>query len=325
MMGRREFIRLLGGAAVWPLGAHAQQPALPVIGFLWYGSASEWAPFITSFRQGLKETGFVEGQNLAIEFRWTEGQSDQQPAWAADLVRRQMAAIVTGTVGGLAAKAATTTIPIVFVVGADPVKTGLVASFNRPGGNVTGVSFFSNELAAKRLGLLHDLLPQATVIAVLVNPNFPDAADQMRDVQGAARTLGLRIRVLNASTESEIDMAFVTLAQQRADALVLAADPFFTARRRRIVALAARHAIPAMYDLREWTAAGGLISYGTDLADAFRQTGIYTGKILKGTKPADLPVMQSTKFELVINLKTAKELGLEIPPTLLARADEVIE
>jgi putative ABC transport system substrate-binding protein len=273
----------------------------------------------------LKETGFVEGQNLAIEFRWTEGQSDQQPASAADLVHRQMAVIVTGTVGGLAAKAATTTIPIVFVVGADPVKTGLVASFNRPGGNVTGVSFFSNELAAKRLGLLHDLLPRATVIAVLVNPNFPDAADQMRDVQEAARTLGLRIRVLNASTESEIDTAFATLARQRADALVLAADPFFTARRNRIVALAARHAIPAIYDLREWTAAGGLISYGTDLADAFRQTGIYTGKILKGTKPADLPVMQSTKFELVINLKTTKALGLEIPPTLLARADEVIE
>jgi ABC-type uncharacterized transport system substrate-binding protein len=298
---------------------------MPVIGFLWYGSASEWAPFVTSFRQGLKETGFVEGQNVAIEFRWTEGQSDQQPAWAADLVRREMAVIVTGTVGGLAAKAATTTIPIVFVVGADPVKTGLVANLNRPGGNVTGVSFFSNELAAKRLGLLHELLPQATVIAVLVNSSFPDAADQLRDVQEAARTLGLRIRVLNASTESEIDTGFATLAQQRADALVLAADPFFTARRKRIVALAARHAIPAIYDLREWTAAGGLISYGTDLADAFRQTGIYTGKILKGTKPADLPVMQSTKFELVINLKTTKALGLEIPPTLLARADEVIE
>ena len=326
-MKRRQFIAGLGGVAAWPVvaRARAQQRAMPVIGFLWYGSASEWAPFVTSFRQGLKETGFVEGQNLAIEFRWTEGQSDQQPAWAADLVHRQMAVIVTGAVGGLAAKAATTTIPIVFVVGADPVKTGLVASFNRPGGNVTGVSFFSNELAAKRLGLLHDLLPQATVIAVLVNPNLPDAAEQMRDVQEAARTLGLRIRVLNASTESEIDRAFATLAQQRADAFVLAADPFFTARRKRIVALAARHAIPAIYDLREWTATGGLISYGTDLADAFRQTGIYTGKILKGTKPADLPVMQSTKFELVINLKTAKELGLEIPPTLLARADEVIE
>jgi putative ABC transport system substrate-binding protein len=325
-MRRREFISLLGRAVTaLPLAAHAQQPAMPVIGFLWYGSASEWAPFVTSFRQGLKETGFVEGQNVAIEFRWTEGQSDQQPAWAADLVRREMAVIVTGTVGGLAAKAATTTIPIVFVVGADPVKTGLVANLNRPGGNVTGVSFFSNELAAKRLGLLHELLPQATVIAVLVNSSFPDAADQLRDVQEAARTLGLRIRVLNASTESEIDTGFATLAQQRADALVLAADPFFTARRKRIVALAARHAIPAIYDLREWTAAGGLISYGTDLADAFRQTGIYTGKILKGTKPADLPVMQSTKFELVINLKTTKALGLEIPPTLLARADEVIE
>jgi putative tryptophan/tyrosine transport system substrate-binding protein len=211
-MKRRELITLLGSAAfAWPSRARAQQRTMPVIGFLWYGSASEWAPFVTSFRQGLKETGFVEGQNLAIEFRWTEGQSDQQPAWAADLVRRQMAVIVTGPVGGLAAKAATTTIPIVFVVGADPVKTGLVASLNRPGANVTGVSSFSNGLAAKRLGLLHDLLPQASVIAVLVNPNFPDAAEQMRDMQEAARTLGLRIRLLNASTESEIDTVFGTL------------------------------------------------------------------------------------------------------------------
>jgi ABC-type uncharacterized transport system substrate-binding protein len=323
---RREFIGLVGGAAVaWPLAARAQQPAMPTIGFLWYGSAIEWAPFVTAFRQGLKEAGFVEGQNVAIEFRWTEGQSDRQPALATELVRAQMAVIVTGTVGGLAAKTATATIPIVFVVGADPVKTGLVPSFNRPGGNVTGVSFFSNELAAKRLGLLHELLPQATAIAVLINSNFPDAADQSRNVQEAARTLGLQIRVLNASTDTDIDSGFATFAQQRADALVVAADPFFTARRNRIISLAARHAIPAIYDLREWAATGGLISYGTDLADAFRQTGIYTGKILKGTKPADLPVMQSTKYELVINLKTAKALGLTVPPALLARADEVIE
>ena len=326
MIGRREFITLLGGAAAaWPLAARAQQPAMPVIGFLWYGAAAEWAQFVAAFRQGLKETGLIEGQNVGIEFRWTQGQSDQQAILVADLVRHPVAAIVSGTIGGLAAKAATTTIPIVFVVGADPVKTGLVASLNRPGGNITGVSFFSNELSAKRLGLLHELLPQATTIAVLVNSNFPDAADQLRNLWEAAGTLGLQISVLNASTDTEIDKAFATLAQQRADALIIAADPFFTTRRKAIVALAHRHAVPSMYDLRDWTAAGGLISYGTDVVDAFRQTGIYTGKILKGAKPADLPVMQSTKYELVINLRTAKELGLTVPPSLLARADEVIE
>jgi putative ABC transport system substrate-binding protein len=323
---RREFIVGLGGAAAaWPLTVRAQQQPMPVIGFLWYGSAVEWAPFVAAFLQGLKETGFVEGQNVTIDFRWTEGQSDQQAIFAADLVRRQVAVIVTGTIGALAAKAATTTIPIVFVVGADPVKTGLVARLNRPGGNITGVSFFSNELSAKRLGLLHEMLPKATQIAVLVNSKFPDSADQIRDLQEVARKLGLQVRVLNASTDGEIDMCFATLAEQRADALMVAADPFFTARRSRIIALAGRHALPAIYDLRDWTATGGLISYGTDVADAFRQTGIYTGKILNGTKPADLPVMQSTKYELVINLKTAKSLGLEIPPMLLARADEVIE
>src|SRR5436190_16630305 len=325
-LGRREFITVLGGtAAAWPLAPHAQQPAMPVIGFLWYGSAVEWAPFVVAFRQGLKETGFVEGQNVTIDFRWTEGQSEQQSVLAADLVRRQVTVIVTGTVGGLAAKAATTSIPIVFVVGADPVKTGLVARLNQPGGNITGVSFFSNELSAKRLGLLHELLPKATQIAVLVNSKFPDSEDRMRDLQEAARMLGLQVRVLDASTDGEIDMGFASLAEQRAEALMVAADPFFTARRSRIIALAGRHAVPAIYDLRDWTATGGLFSYGTDVAAAFRQTGIYVVKILNGTKPADLPVMQSTKYELVINLKTAKALGLEIPPMLLARADEVIE
>jgi putative ABC transport system substrate-binding protein len=323
-MERRQFISAIGGAAVaWPLVARAQQPAMPVIGFLWYGSAVEWAPFVAAFLQGLKETGFVQGQNVTIDFRWTEGQSDQQAVFAADLVRRQVAVIVTGTIRGLAAK--TMTIPIVFVVGADPVKTGLVARLDRPGGNITGVSFFSNELWAKRLGLLHELLPKATQIAVLVNTKFPGSADQMRDLQEAARKLGLQVRVLNASTDDEIDMGFNNLAEQRADALMVAADPFFTARRSRIIALASRRAVPAIYDLRDWTVTGGLISYGTDVADAFRQTGIYAGKILNGTKPADLPVMQSTKYELVINLKTAKSLGLEIPPMLLARADDVIE
>jgi putative ABC transport system substrate-binding protein len=325
-MRRREFITLVGGAAAaWPLAVRAQQTAMPVIGFVWYGSAAEWAPFVTTFRQGLKEIGFIEGQNLAIEFHWTQGQNDQQTAVAADLVRRQMAVIVTGTIGGLAAKAATTTIPIVFVVGADPVKTGLVTSLNRPGANVTGVSFFSNELMAKRLGLLHELLPQASMIAVLLNPSFPDADDQLKVLQGAAGTLGLHIFVVNASNDSEIGRGFATIAQRRVHALIVAADPFFTSRRDHIIALANRHSVPAIYDLRNWPTAGGLISYGTDVADAFRQTGIYTGKILKGTQPADLPVMQSTKYELVINLKTAKALGLEIPPMLLARADEVIE
>jgi putative ABC transport system substrate-binding protein len=323
---RRQFISAIVGAAVaWPLVARAQQPAIPVIGFLWYGSAVEWAPFVAAFLQGLKETGFVQGQNVTIDFRWTEGQGDQQAVFAADLVRRQVAVIVTGTIGGLAAKAETMTVPIVFVVGADPVKTGLVARLDRPGGNITGVSFFSNELWAKRLGLLHELLPKATQIAVLVNPKFPDAANQMRDLQEAARKLGLQVRILHASTDDEIDIGFNNLAEQRADALMVAADPFFTARRSRIITLAGRRAVPAIYDLRDWTVTGGLISYGTDVVDAFRQTGIYAGKILNGTKPADLPVMQSTKYELVINLKTAKSLGLEIPPMLLARADDVIE
>jgi putative ABC transport system substrate-binding protein len=325
-MKRRDFVTLFGGVvAAWPVVGRAQQSTLPVIGFLWYGAADEWAQFVAAFRQGLKETGFIEGQNVGIEFRWTEGQSDLQPASAADLIRRRVAVIVTGTIGGLAAKAETTTIPIVFVVGADPVKTGLVASLNRPGSNITGVSFFSNELAAKRLGLLHELLPQATAVAVLVNSNFPDAAGQLRDLQESARTLGLQIIVLNANTDSEIDRGFATLAQQRADALIIAADPFFTTRRKTIVALADRYAVPTMYDLRDWAVAGGLISYGTDVVDAFRQTGIYTGKVIKGTKPADLPVMQSTKYELAINLKTARALGLTVPATLLARADEVIE
>ena len=325
-MRRREFLTVLGGAvSMCPVAAWTQQPVTPTIGFLWYGSAEEWAPFVKAYRRGLKEVGFVEGQNVAIEFRWTEGQTDRQRALAVELVRRDTSVIVTGTVGGLAAKAATTTIPIVFIVGTDPMKTGLIASFNRPGGNVTGVSFFSNELAAKRLGLLHELLPQAKVIAVLINPKFPDAVDRLTEIQDAARTLGLQVRIFNASTESEIDARFADVALRQADALVIAADPYFTARRNHIIALAERHALPAIYDLREWASTGGLISYGTDLADAFRQSGFYTGRILKGTKPTDLPVIQSAKYELVINLKTAKALGLTVPPSLLARADEVIE
>jgi putative tryptophan/tyrosine transport system substrate-binding protein len=323
-MRRREFIGLTGSAAAWSV-AVAAQGAPPVVGFLWYGAAVEWTAFVDAFRQGLEQTGFVEGRNVAIDFRWSEGQTDRQRALAAELISRRTAVIVTGTVGGLAAKAETSDIPIVFVVGADPVRTGLVASFGRPGGNVTGVSFFSNELGAKRLGLVHELFPQATLIAVLMNPGFPDAADRWKELHDAARALGLQIRVFNASTENEIENGLLAINEQRADALVVAADPFFTARRSQIVSLVARHAIPAVYDLREWATEGGLISYGTDLTDAFRQSGIYAGKILKGMKPADLPVIQSTKFELVVNLKTAKALGLTIPQVVLARADEVIE
>jgi putative ABC transport system substrate-binding protein len=325
-MRRREFVTLFGGvAAAWPLGARAQQAAMPVIGFLHPASASAWAPFVTAFRNGLKEAGYVEGQNVAIEYRWAENQIDRLPALAADLVRRQVAAIVSNTEGALAAKAATTTIPIVFTSGLDPVKLGLVASLNRPGGNITGVKWFSTEVVTKDLELLHELVPQAAVIGFLVNPKNRDASDQLKVMQEAARNLRIHLLVLNASTESEIDTGFTTLAQQRGTALVLGAGTFFTAQRQQIIALAARYAVATVSSQREFAAAGGLLSYSSSTVDSYRRVGGYAGRILQGEKPADLPVEQGTKFELVINLKTAKTIGLTISPNMLLIADEVIE
>jgi putative tryptophan/tyrosine transport system substrate-binding protein len=323
---RREFITLLGAAAAgWPLAAHAQ-PALPVIGWIAGGTSKGYAPFAAEFRQGLKGTGYVEGQNVAIEYRWAEGQNDKLPALAADLVRHQVAVIAAaGTPSAFAAKAATATIPVVFSTGLDPVEAGLVASLNRPSGNVTGVTNFVAVLAAKQFELLRELVPNPSVIGVLVNPTDLLTKYITRDVQAAARALGQQIHILNASTEGEIDGAFPTLAQLRAGAVIIGADAFFISQRNQIIALAARHTIPAMYFLREFTAAGGLLSYGTSLSDSYRQVGIYTGRILKGEKPADLPVVLPTKFELVINLKTAKALGLTVPLIMQMTADEVIE
>jgi ABC-type uncharacterized transport system substrate-binding protein len=325
---RREFIRLLGGAAVsWPLAVRAQQPAMPVVGFIHILSPETVPRFVPAFRQGLKEVGYVEGQNLAVEYRWAQGQYDRLPGLVADLVRRQVAVIAAtgGDPSPQIAKAATQTIPIVFTANSDPVAVGLVTSLNRPGGNATGVTIFGPAAVTKRLQLLRDLMPQVVAIAYLMNPNNPNAEFELQAAQTAARSLGLEMLVLRAGTERELDTALATTLQQQADALLVASDTFFVGRREQVVTLAARHQIPAIYYLREFAEAGGLMTYGNSLPDVYRHVGVYVGRILKGEKPSELPVMQPTKFELVINLKTAKALGLEIPPMLLARADEVIE
>jgi ABC-type uncharacterized transport system substrate-binding protein len=324
---RRQFITLLGGAAAWPVAARAQQAVMPVIGFLRSSSIDRSAHLVTAFRQGLKEAGYFEGQNVAIEYRSAEGQYDRLPALAADLVRRQVTVIVAtgGSAPAQAAKAATSTIPIVFTAGGDPVREGLVGSLNQPGGNLTGISLLAIDIGSKRVGLLRELLPNATTIALLLNPKNPEVGQHLQDVQRAARNLGQQIQVLNAANEEDIDSAFAAMARERPDALLMDPDSFLVSRREQIATLANYHRIPALYDFRESAEAGGLASYGPSHTEPYRLAGIYTGRILKGAKPADLPVIQSTKFELVINLRTARRIGLEIPPTLLARADEVIE
>jgi putative ABC transport system substrate-binding protein len=326
-MNRRSFITLLGGAAAWPLAAHAQQPAIPVIGYLSTRSAESDVPMLAAFRRGLNETGYVVDKNVVIEFRFAGAQYDRLPVLAEDLARRQVSVIVTagGERAALAAKTATATIPIVFNAGEDPVRFGLVTSLNRPGGNVTGVTSLLGGLGSKQLGLLRELLPKADAIAMLVNPNDPWAPSETSNTQSAAHSVGQHLIVLNASTEHDIDAAFAMLVQQRAAALLVAASPLFVTRAEHLIGLSARHSLPTIYFRRELAASGGLMSYGSSTAEVYGQMGIYAGKILKGAKPADLPVLQPTKFELVINLKTAKALGLQIPDKLLARAEEVIE
>jgi ABC-type uncharacterized transport system substrate-binding protein len=328
-MRRRDFVRGIAGSTIaWPLAARAQQPgspAMPVIGFLNGQSPKTFAHLLAGFWKGLNETGFVEGRNVAIEYRWAEGQTDRLPAMARDLVIRQVAVLAATGGADRAAKAATNTIPIVFTTGGEPVQAGLVQSFNRPGGNATGVSVFTTVLEAKRFELLHELVPSADIIGILVDPTFEGADVQLREVQLAAQVLGRPIRVLNASTEQDIAAAFATLMQIKAGALAVFGNPFLNGRRAELVALAAHHAIPAMYEAREFTAASGLMSYGPSITDVYRQAGVYAGRILKGEKPADLPVVQPTRFEFSINLRTAKVLRLQVPPMLLARADEVIE
>jgi putative tryptophan/tyrosine transport system substrate-binding protein len=325
-MNRRHFSATLGSAAAWPLAARAQQPAMPVIGYLGAGSSATSASTATIFRQILAAAGYVEGRNVAIEYRFAEGKYDRLPALAAELVRRQVAVIVAvPTPAALAAKAATATIPIVFTAAEDPVKVGLVANLARPGGNVTGGSILFAELGPKQLGLLRELVPTAARIGLLINPSNVNAEDVTKDLTAAGAAMGVKIEVVQASNILEIDAAFASLVRKRADALVTGTDSFFFNRRLQLATLATRHAIPAVFNAREYAEAGGLMSYGTSLTEAFRQVGIYTGRILQGAKPADLPVVQSSKFEFVINLSTARALGIEIPPTLLARADEVIE
>ena len=326
-MTRREFITLLGGAAAaWPLAARAQQPAMPLVGFLHSGSPEPFAPNVAAFRQGLTDTGFVEGRNVAIEYRWARGQYDRLPALAADLVQHQATIIAADGAGAaLAAKAATSEIPIVFMVGPDPVELGLVNSLNRPGGNMTGLSMFNVSLDQKRFELLRELVPTAATFALLINPKGPPAELHTKELEAAARTGGQQFITLRASEDRDLGPAFANLVPQRTDALIVVPDPFFDSRRDQLVDLAARHSVPTVYGWREFPVAGGLMSYGIKFADVSRQVGVYVGRILKGAKPADLPVMQPTKFELVLNLKTAKTLGLEVPTAILLRADEVIE
>jgi putative ABC transport system substrate-binding protein len=327
-MRRRDFMVMLAGAtAAWPLVVRAQQASRPMIGFLSSGSEASWQHFVVAFREGLRETGHADGQNVTIESRWADGQYGRLPAMAADLVARRAAVLVStgGAATIMAAKEATSTIPIVFTLGTDPVRLGIVSSLNRPGGNITGAFLFTSEIDTKRLGLLRDTVPTATLIAALINPDNPPAQNQARGIENAARAVGRQVHVLRARALPEVEAAFASVTQLRAGGLLVAADPFFNTHREQIVAMAARHAVPAIYEQREFVAAGGLMSYGSNFADSYRQAGIYVGRILKGEKPGDLPVVQSTKFEFVLNLKTAKALDLTVPSGVLAQADEVIE